>query len=104
MSQNEAKVTERYSYRWTDSETLTYTSNYGMETVDSAESGIFDAARGIHQNGLIALTVLNRHSFNIPSTGGVGVTLYVCLGTGVAGWGIWGIASERKRRRCGEKA
>ena len=99
MSRNEAAVTKRYSYRWTDSETLTYNSNYGMETVGSAAGGIFDATKGMYNDGLFSFTVLNRHGFNIPSTGGVGTTLFAGIGTGIAGVGVLGIALSRKRKQ-----
>lgn len=99
MSRNEAAVTKRYSYRWTDSESLTYRSNYGMEEAGSAADGIFDAAKGMYNDGLFSFTVLNRHGFNIPSTGGVGTTLFACIGTGVAGLGVLGIALGKKRKQ-----
>ena len=99
MSKNEAAVTKRYSYRWTDSETLTYGSNYGMETAGGAASGIFDAAKGMYLDGLFSFTVLNRHGFNIPSTGGVGTTLFVAVGTGVAGLGVVGMMFGKKRKQ-----
>ncbi len=104
MSLNEAAVTKRYSYRWTDSEALTYNSNYGMEDAVSAEDGIFGAARGMYNDGLFSFTVMNRHGFNIPSTGGVGTTLFAAIGTGVAGMGILGMMLSRKRKQDGDAA
>jgi len=99
MSQNEAAVTKRYSYRWTDSETLTFGSNYGMEDAASAADGIFDAAKGMYNDGLFAFTVLNRHGFNIPSTGGIGTTIFAAIGSGVAGMGVLGMMLSKKRKQ-----
>ena len=99
MSLNEAAVIKRYSYRWTDSETLTYKSNYGMEEAGSAADGIFDTAKGMYNDGLFSFTVFNRHGFNIPSTGGVGTTLFACVGTGVAGLGMLSIVFGNKRKQ-----
>ncbi|MBQ7049079.1 MAG: LPXTG cell wall anchor domain-containing protein, partial [Firmicutes bacterium] len=99
MSQNEAAVTKRYSYRWTDSETLTFGSNYGMEDAVSAADGIFDAAKGMYNDGLFAFTVLNRHGFNIPSTGGIGTTIFAAIGSGVAGMGVLGMMLSKKRKQ-----
>ncbi len=104
MSMNAAAVTKRYSYRWTDSETLTFGSNYGMEDAASAASGIFDAAKGMYNDGLFAFTVLNRHGFNIPSTGGIGTTLFVAIGSGVAGMGVLGMMLSKKRGHKGDAA
>lgn len=99
MSQNEAAVTKRYSYRWTDSETLAFGSNYGMEDAASAADGIFDAAKGMYNDGLFAFTVLNRHGFNIPSTGGIGTTIFAAIGSGVAGMGVLGMMLSKKRKQ-----
>lgn len=99
MSHLEAVVNQRYSYRWTDSETLTYGSNYGMEEKGPQASGIFEAAKGMYEDGLFSFTVLNRHGFNIPSTGGMGTTLFVAVGSGVAGMGMVGMLLSRKRKK-----
>lgn len=86
-------------YRWTDSESLTYSSNYGMEKAVAAIDGPFDGARGMYQDGLFALTVLNRHGFNIPATGGHGMARYIVSGTGIAAVGVVGVLLGRKRKR-----
>ena len=78
---------------------MTYKSNYGMEEAGSAADGIFDTAKGMYNDGLFSFTVFNRHGFNIPSTGGVGTTLFACVGTGVAGLGMLSIVFGNKRKQ-----
>ncbi|MBQ7016994.1 MAG: hypothetical protein IJN10_08590 [Firmicutes bacterium] len=100
MSQNEALVEKRFGYRYTDCESLAYRSNYGMEVKEDSQSsnGIFDSARGMYEDGLFAFTVLNRRSFNVPSAGGAGMTLYAVVGSGAGGLGIAGLAYYFKRK------
>ncbi len=105
MSQSEAPVKTRYSYRYTDSESMDYRSNYGMEKAVSRKTanGIFDSNRGMYEDGLFAFTVMNRHGFNIPSTGGVGTMVYAAVGSGVAGVGLTGMLRLMKRRKDGDE-
>ena len=100
MSQNEALVKKRFGYRYTDCESLAYRSNYGMEVKEDSQSSnvIFDSAHGMYEDGLFAFTVLNRRSFNVPSAGGAGMTLYAVVGSGAGGLGIAGLAYYFKRK------
>ena len=101
MSRNEALVKTRYSYRYTDCESMVYWSNYGMEGADDRQiaDGIFNSERGMYEDGLFAFTVLNRHGFNVPAAGGGGQTLYAIIGSGAAGCGIAGMIRYCKRRK-----
>lgn len=104
MSQNAVRLSTRYDFRYTDSETLTFRSNYGMEEANTAANGIFDAKRGLYRNGLFSLTVLNRHGFNIPSTGGIGTTLFYIVGVLITGAGFLGIVQFKKSKKEGGDA
>lgn len=71
MTKGAGPVQNRYSYRWTDSESMEFHSNYGMDA-----------------SGVVSLQVFNRHGFNIPSAGGSGTMIYVGIGLALVGAGL----------------
>ena len=102
MSTNAQLVDTKYDYRWTDSETMSYMSNYGMKSVATDPDGIFDSANGMYNDGLFSFTVFNRHGFNIPSTGGIGVPVFVAVGAGIVVVGLALILVVRKKKNADE--
>ena len=62
MNQDVRSVSRRYSFRFTDAESLAWTANFPM------------------QNGTITMTVHNSRSFRLPATGGYGTSLLLILG------------------------
>lgn len=102
MSTNVQLVDTKYDYRWTDSETMSYMSNYGMKSVATDPDGIFDTANGMYNDGLFSFTVFNRHGFNIPSTGGIGVPVFVAIGAGIVVVGLALILIVRKKKNADE--
>lgn len=62
MNQDVRSVSRRYSFRFTDAESMVWTANFPM------------------QNGIITMTVHNSRSFRLPATGGYGAGLLLILG------------------------
>ena len=82
MTNGARVVGTRYSYRWTDDETMTWESNY-----HTLENGTFD------------VTVYNRKGLEIPATGGIGVLPFVLGGGIVAAGGCSGLAMMIRRKK-----
>ena len=85
MSNQNKLVTTRYEYRWSDAETMTWNSNYGQAGQNSLDDGTF------------TFTVVNRKGFEIPSTGGFGVTAYILGGGALALAGSFGVMKLKKK-------